>query len=379
MKKIPMLDLAAQYAGIKDEIDAAVLEVLASGEYTMGKQVADFEQNMAEYLGVKHAIGVGSGSDALMIALHAAGIGPGDKVIVPAFTFFSTATSVVRVGATPVFCDIDLQSFLLDYDMLEKLGADEDCKAVIPVHLFGQSCDMAQVMAIASMHNLIIIEDARHAIDGMAYTENDERKSGTIGLAGCYSFSPSKNLGGCGDGGMIVTNDDEVAQKVRVLRTHGSREKGYHEVIGYSSRLDSLQAAILDVKLRYLPEWTEGRHRVAMAYDKAFAREKLEGFLVWPDVSEGNVFHQFVVTCPVRDRLAKWLADKGIATAVYYPEPLHLQPCFKHLGYPVGSLPISEIVAKQVLALPIDPSLDEESIDYIAACIKEFYRELSKQ
>ena len=379
MKKIPMLDLAAQYAGLKNEIDDAMAEVLASGEYIMGQHVESFENNLAEYLGVKHAIGVASGSDALMLALHAAGIRAGDKVIVPAFTFFSAAAAVVRVGATPVFCDIDFQTFLLDYDMLAQLGADEDCKAVIPVHLFGQACDMAVVMEIAQKHNLLVIEDARHAIDGMAYTENDEKKSGTIGLAGCYSFSPSKNLGGCGDGGMIVTDDDAVADKAHILRMHGARQKHHHEMIGYSSRLDAIQAAILDVKLKYLPEWTEGRQRVAMAYDKAFANEKLEGLMIWPAIEAGHVFHQFVITCPVRDRLAQWLGEKGISTAIYYPEPLHLQPCFKYLGYPAGSLPVAEMAAKQVLALPIDPLLTDESVTYIAESIKAFYKELGRE
>lgn len=402
---IPMLDLVNQYNQIKTEIDSAIAEVLASGEYILGSKVQEFEQNIAEFLEAKYAIGVASGSDALLLSLHALGIGKGDKVIVPTFTFFATAGAVSRLGAIPVFADIDPITYNMDLNQVEEiLKKDNNIKAIIPVHLFGLPIDMQRLMSIAEKHNLYIIEDACQAINADIHlndtsnvsrlTSNSEdtshvlrltshvddvsrltsyvQKAGTIGHTGCFSFFPSKNLGCFGDGGMVVTNDDELAEKIRILRVHGSKPKYYHSVVGYNSRLDSIQAAILNVKLKYLNEWTQKRRQVASIYNEEFKNLGLDEMLQCPEVVEGHVFHQYAIQVDRRDELAAYLKGRGIATAVYYPLPLHLQECFRDLGYQEGDLPVAEKTCQKVLALPIDPELTEEEIKYVVNSIQEF-------
>lgn len=372
--KIPMLDLVSQYKSIKQEIDQAVKTVLESGAYIMGTQVAEFEENLAKYLGVKHVIGVASGSDALLLSLHALEIGPGDKVIVPTFTFFATAGAVSRLGATPVFVDIDPTNYNLDLNQVENcLQKDRGVKAIIPVHLFGLPCDMVRIMELAAQYGLYVIEDACQAINADVFLKNGSRqKAGTVGHTGCFSFFPSKNLSCFGDGGAVATNDDTLAEKVRILRVHGSKPKYYHQIVGYNSRLDTVQAAVLNVKLKYLNSWTEKRRKVAAEYNEAFIRQNLGELVKRPDIIEGHVFHQYVIEVDKRDELAAYLNTRGIGTSVYYPLPLHLQECFQELGYNPGSLPVAEKACRRVLALPIDPELGNEQVEYIVAEIKQF-------
>lgn len=375
---IPMLDLVGQYKAIKKEIDQAITDVLESGAYIMGPQVRQFEEHIEEFLQVEHAIGVASGSDALVLSLHALGIGPGDKVIVPTFTFFATASAVSRMDATPVFVDIDPENYNLDLDQVENiLKTQQDIKAIIPVHLFGLPVDMQRLMDLAEDYHVYIIEDACQAIGAELSLTSDEvssftAKAGAIGNSGCFSFFPSKNLGGFGDGGMVVTNDDHLAEKIRMLRVHGSKPKYYHSIIGYNSRLDAIQAAILDVKLHYLNEWNQKRRQVAAVYNETFQAAALQNRLKWPQVVPGHIFHQYVIEIDGRDELAEHLKANGIANAVYYPLPLHLQECFADLNYKEGDLPRAEQACKRVLALPIDPGLTEEQIKYIAKTVIEF-------
>ncbi len=386
--KIPILNLPAQYKELSQEIDAAVKEVMLSGAYIMGPQVKQFEDNMARFLGVKHAVAVASGSDALLLSLHALGIGPGDKVIVPAFTFFATAGAVSRLGAVPLFADIDPITFNINIDHIEELLQNHDAiKALIPVHIFGLPCEMTRIMELSEQYQVKVIEDACQAIDAdikikkpISVNHNNQRKSasikkaGTIGDTGCFSFFPSKNLGGYGDGGMVVTNDDELAEKIRILRVHGSQLKYYHQVVGYNSRLDTIQAAILNVKLKYLPEWTKKRRAVALAYNREFSNHKLNDLMTLPQITEGHAFHQYTIQVDERDELAKHLKERGIGTAIYYPLPLHLQECFSNLSYPKGDLPIVETACNRVLSLPIDPNLSPEEINYIVTSINDFYK-----
>ncbi len=413
---IPMLDLVNQYNQIKSEIDSAIQEVLTSGAFIMGPQVRQFEENMEQFLGVKHAIGVASGSDALVLSLHALDIGPSDKVIVPTFTFFATAGAVTRVGAAPVFADIDPDTYNLNLNMVEELlQKDSSIKAIIPVHLFGLPVDMARLIFLAEEYDVKIIEDACQAINADIYLDGNgcslpltpsssPQKAGTIGHTGCFSFFPSKNLGGCGDGGMVVTNDDDLAERVRILRVHGSKPKYHHHVVGYNSRLDTIQATILNVKLKYLNQWTEKRRKVAALYNEAFQAAGLalcraaetgdsdhdgqslqssssgsresSGIIKIPEIVDGHVFHQYVIEVDHRDGLAAQLRDKGIGNSIYYPIPLHLQHCYQHFGYQPGDLPVAEQACRRVLALPIDPELTEEEIKYIAGSINDFVNHL---
>jgi len=371
--KVPLLNLAGQYLQLKDEIDKAMGTVLLNGSYIMGPQVNEFEKNIAEYLGVKHALGVASGSDALLLSLHALGVGEGDKVIVPTFTFFATAGAVCRLGAEPVFVDIDPVTYNLDLGMVEDVFKREKIKAIIPVHLFGLACNMERLMDQAERYGVKVVEDACQAIDSDVDYRGRKRKAGSIGDTGCFSFFPTKNLSCYGDGGLVATNDDVLAERIAILRVHGSKPKYYHRVVGYNSRLDTIQAAVLNVKLKYLPEWSRKRRRVASSYNKAFERRGLERKIACPAIADGHVFHQYVISVDNRDRLAEFLAKKGIGTSVYYPLPLHLQECFKGLGYRPGDLPASEAASQRVLALPIDPELQDEEINYVVDSIFEFY------
>lgn len=371
---IPILDLKRQYQSIKTEIDSAIARVIESGQFILGPEVEAFERAVAQYLRVKHAIGVASGTDALWLALKAANISPGDRVIVPSFTFFATAGAVCNVGATPIFADIDPQTFNIDPNSVRNLLESnaqirEKTKAIIPVHLYGQPAEMDEILQIAQQYKLTVIEDAAQAI-GAQYKD---RTVGTLGHLGCFSFFPTKNLGAYGDGGLVVTNDDALAERVRMLRVHGSKPKYYHHIVGTNSRLDALQAAILRVKLTHLNEWTFARQQIATQYDTALSR--LDGLTVpYRAPERTHIYHQYTIRVlgGRRDALQKFLKEHGISTEIYYPLPLHLQPCFAHLGYREGQLPESERASREVLSLPIFPELTSAEREYIIETIKNF-------
>ncbi|MGB9699479.1 MAG: DegT/DnrJ/EryC1/StrS family aminotransferase [Thermodesulfobacteriota bacterium] len=375
--RVPLLDLRKQYAQIKEEINQAIQEVLESQSFILGPWVEKFEAAVAAYLGVPYAIGVASGTDALLLSLMALGIKRNDQVIVPAYTFFSTASSVSRLGAKPVFLDIDPLTFNLDPQKLEDFLKKNNRKhprprAIIPVHLFGQMADMEAIMSLAHRFDLDVVEDAAQALGA----KNGDWPAGTIGNLGCFSFYPSKNLGGYGDGGMVVTRDRELAARVRLLRVHGSEEKYYHRQIGICSRLDALQAAVLSVKLKYLNLWNEKRRKNAQIYATLFQEEGLNPpFVSLPSVQKGcyHIFNQFIVRARQRDELRQYLNRKGIGTEIYYPIPLHLQECYRSLGYLPGSLPESEKAARETIALPIYPELTLSQQRKVVQAIKDFY------
>jgi len=371
--KVPVLDLTRQYDAIKDDIHTAIQRVLASGRFILGPEVDAFEQEIAAFCGVKYAIGVASGTDALLLSLKALGIGQGDKVIIPSFTFFATAGVVYNVGATPVFADIDSQTFNINPDHVRDLLQDRELadatKAIIPVHLYGQMADMDEIMAVANEHELAVVEDAAQAI-GAKYKGC---QAGTIGNLGCFSFFPTKNLGAYGDGGMVVTNNEKLAEQLRILRVHGSKPKYYHRLVGVNSRLDTLQAAILRVKLSHLPEWTATRQQVANRYDELL--RSIKGIETPYRASDRtHIFHQYTIriTAGRRDALQMHLKDQGTGTLVYYPRPLHLQECFANLGYTEGQLPVSEQASREVLSLPVFPELTEEEQGCVVGAIKTF-------
>jgi len=367
--KVPLFDLTRQYKAIKPEIDRAIARVIEGGQFILGPEVEAFEREVAAYLGVKHAIGVASGTDALWLALRALKVGPGDRVIIPSFTFFATAGAACNVGATPVFADIEPETFNIDPAYVRKAlesnaQLQEQTKAIIPVHLYGQMAEMDAIMSIAEEYGLLVIEDAAQAIGA----EYKGRKAGTIGHLGCFSFFPTKNLGAYGDGGLVVTNDDELGERVRLLRVHGAKPKYHHRLVGTNSRLDSLQAAILRVKLRHLDEWTRARRTIAAMYD-----EKLRGLegieLPYRAPERTHIFHQYTIRVRegLRDDLQGHLKELGVGTSIYYPLPLHLQECFRPLGYLEGELPESERACREVLSLPMFPELTEEEVQYVAA------------
>jgi len=359
---IPLLDLVAQYHTIKPEIDAAIQGVLESGKFILGPNEQAFETEVAAYLDVKHAIGLASGTDALVIALRAIGVGPGDEVIVPAYSFFATAGCVLTLGAAPIFVDIDPHTYLIDTNLIEK-AITPKTKAIIPVHLYGQPADMDEIMAIAARHNLKVIEDNAQAF-GAAYKG---QKTGAIGHIACLSFFPSKNLGAYGDAGMITTNDDQLAEKMRMLRVHGWKKKYYPEILGYNSRLDELQAAILRVKLRHLDAWNKMRRELAAVYNQELAGC---GVTVPFEASDRtHVYHLYIIRSRMRSELKQKLFEQGIASEIYYPQPLHLaQPC-RGLGWQEGSLPVSEQASLENLAIPIYPELSPEQLSLITSTV----------
>ena len=362
---VQILNLKAQYLTIKEEVDDAIRKVVDRQNFILGSEVATLEQEVAKYCGTKHAVGVASGTDALILALKAADVGPGDEVIVPAFTFVATADSVTMVGATPIFADIDPLVFALNPDMLEGLVTPKT-KAIVPVHLYGHPAPMLEINAFAKRHGLVVIEDTAQAM-GATYACV---RVASLGALGCLSFFPSKNLGAYGDGGMIVTSDDEYAAHLRMLRSHGSAKKYRSEFLGWNSRLDELQAAILRVKLPHLDRWNEARMRNASLYAQALSG--IEGVVV-PMVQGGcsHVFHQFTIRVRNRDMVQALLKDAGVQTAVHYPIPLHLQPMFKGLGYQRGDLPVAETACDAVLSLPMYPELEEEQIYFVGRAIKQ--------
>ena len=368
--RVPLLDLKAQYRPIRAEIMAAVESVCDEQAFILGARVADLEKDIQGYVGASHAVGVASGTDAILLSLMACGVGPGDEVVTVPYTFFATAGSISRLGARPVFVDIKPDTFNMDPACLAA-AMTARTKAVLPVHLYGQCAEMEPIMRAAAARKVPVVEDAAQAI-GAAWRD---RKSGAIGQAGCFSFFPSKNLGGFGDGGMVVTNDHALADRVRMLRVHGSRVKYVHEVIGLNSRLDALQAAVLRVKLKYLEEWTKGRQRNAARYDALFKDAGLLDHVTLPAVTAENrhVYNQYVIRARQRDQLRAFLQEQGVGTEIYYPVPLHLQACYQDLGYRKGSFPQAERAAEETLALPIYAELTADQQAYVVETIKKFY------
>ena len=387
MTKVPLLDLKAQYAQIRAEVLPVIESVCASQHFILGEHVRAFEAEVAQYCGSSAGIGVSSGTDALLLALMAFGIGAGDEVITSPFTFFATAGTIARTGARPVFCDIDPETFNIsaaavesfierqcrvDQGVLVNRWSGGRIRALMPVHLYGQSADMDALVRIARAYGLRIIEDAAQAI-GTEYT--DGTRVGSIGDIGCFSFLPSKNLGAFGDAGLCTTNDPDLAEHMRVLRVHGGKPKYYHALIGGNFRIDELQAAVLRVKLKYLDGWTAGRQRNAAYYDAAFINENLGSKLITPQAITGgrHIFNQYVVRAQNRDALKVFLSEQGVGSEIYYPVPLHMQQCFDYLGYGAGDFPQSELAAGETLALPVYPELQQEQLSYVVAKVAEFY------
>ncbi len=364
--QVPLLDLKAQYAAIRDEITAAISDVCESQAFALGPAVARFEKNIAGYCGCKHAIGVSSGTDALLVALMAMDLKPGDEVITSPFTFFATAGCIIRAGAKPVFVDINPDSYNIDPEGIEE-KITEKTKVIMPVHLFGQLARMEAIGTIAERHGLAIIEDAAQAIGA----SRGGVKAGNFGSMGCFSFYPTKNLGGFGDGGLVTTNDDKLADDIRILRDHGQSPRYFYRRIGGNFRLDGIQGAVLDVKLKYLDEWNQKRRRNAALYDRLFAGSPV----VTPKIDAENVsiYHQYTIAVPQRDELQKYLAENNIGAAVFYPKPLHLQDCFAELGYNEGDMPVAEKVCNEVLSLPVYPELSSEQIEFVASMVLNFY------
>jgi len=367
---VPLLDLRAQFQTIRGEVMAAVERVFESQHFILGPEVEAFERAAAEYCQVKHAIGCGSGSDALLLALTALGVGPGDEVVTASFSFFATAGSITRLGARPVFVDISPDDFNIDPELIER-AITPRAKAILPVHLFGQCAEMDAIRKVAERHNLPVVEDAAQAI-GAGYRE---LRAGAMGAVGCFSFFPSKNLGGAGEGGLMTTDDDHLAEKLSLLRVHGMRPKYYHQIIGVNSRLDALQAAVLGVKLKYLDRWSDARRRNAEHYDKLLAEAGVEE-VATPSVrpNRRHIFNQYTIRCPRRDELMDFLKRRGVGSEIYYPVPLHLQECFAYLGYKPGDLPVTEQASRECLSLPVYPELTEEMRRYVVEKIAEFYR-----
>jgi dTDP-4-amino-4,6-dideoxygalactose transaminase len=375
---VPLCDIQAQYRSLKAEIDEAVSRVLSSGQAILGPEVAAFEQETAEYCGAGFGVGCGSGTDALVLALHALGIGPGDEVIVPPFTFFATVSSVCRVGATPVFADIDPVSFNIDPGLIESKVTSKT-RAIIPVHLFGQCCDMDAIWQIADDHNLYVVEDAAQSFG----SEYRGRKCGVLGAVSAFSFYPTKNLGALGDAGLVTTQDAAIDKKLRSLRVHGSEVKYYHKFIGYNMRLDAIHAAMLRVKLRYVPAWLAAREAAAQRYDQLIENANLHGFMRRPAITtEGrHTFNQYVVRVPSshRDNLVRHLKASGVGVEIYYPLSLHQQECFKFLGYRTGDFPISEDAASTVMAFPVFPEITEaQQARVVDVCVEYLSKSLRR-
>ena len=370
--KVPLLDLKLQYQSIKNEVLPVIQEICDSQGFILGPKVESFEKKISEYLRVPYSIGVASGTDAILLSLMAVGIGPGDEVITTPYTFFATTGSISRLGATPVFVDIRPDTFNLNERQIESKITSKT-KAVIPVHLYGQSAEMDTILKIAEKHRIPVIEDAAQAI-GARYKEN---RVGNLGTFGCFSFFPSKNLGGFGDGGLVTTRESHWAEKIRSLRVHGSLKRYYHDEIGCNSRLDSLQAAVLEIKLKYLDQWTQRRIHNASIYQNLLSDRGLKEFVQTPSALPENfhVYNQYVIRVKKRDDLKAYLSQKDIGSEVYYPVPLHLQACYRSLGHAQGAFPESERAANETLALPIYPELTEDQLVYVVENIKKFYFE----
>lgn len=387
--QIPKIDLQAEYAGLREEVGVALERVCASQRFILGGEGEALEREIASYCGTKHAVGCASGSDALLLCLLAQEVKAGEEVITTPFTFFATAGAVARLGARACFVDIDPRTFNLDPKALAHFlttlpaARRQRVRAIIPVHLYGQPAEMKEIVALANQYELAVIEDAAQAL-GADYAG---RCAGSLGLAGCFSFYPTKNLGGYGDGGMITSDDDALVSRLRALRQHGSLGQKYrHEYVGFNSRLDELQAAVLRVKLRYLEEWNQKRRECALRYDCLFEESGLiEPSKTYADASHPvviphrasqcrHVFNQYVIRARERDSLKVFLAKEGVETEIYYPIPLHLQPCFRDWGYRAGDFPEAERATREVLALPLYPGLTQEMQGYVVSKLRQFYR-----
>lgn len=385
--QVPLIDLKAQYSAIRDEIEAAIREVCDSQYFVLGPKVEEFERRIAEYSQAQHAIGVSSGTDALLVALMALDIGPGDEVVTTPYSFFATAGTIARLGARPLFCDIDARTFNLDPSAVAQLleaqcernGADlvntrtgGRVRAILPVHLFGQMADMDALLGIAREHGLPVVEDAAQVIGAELA---DGRRAGSLGEVGCFSFFPTKNLGAFGDAGMCVSNDAELAERIRKLRVHGGHTKYLHDEVGGNFRLDALQAAVLLVKLNHLDRWTRARQANAARYGRLIEAAALAEFVTPPPADEGrHIFNQYVIRAQRRDELRSWLADHEIRTEIYYPLSLHQQACFATLGHAPDDFPGARRAAAETLALPIYPELTAEQIEYVVSSVAAFYR-----
>lgn len=386
--QVPLLDLKLQYAPLAGEIQAAIGRICASQAFILGPAVKELEATVAAYSGCLHGVGVSSGTDALLLALMALGIGQGDGVITSPFTFFATAGTIARAGARPLFCDIEPASFNLSPQAVALFIA-EQCerrdgslvhthtgariKGLMPVHLYGQTAEMTSLMNLAHQHGLKVIEDAAQAIGA---ADSNQKRACSFGDVGCLSFFPTKNLGAFGDAGMCVTNDAALAERMDILRVHGGKPKYYHSFIGGNFRIDELQAAVLNIKLQHLDAWTQGRQRNAAFYDAAFASAQVGDAVGIPKVTPGarHIYNQYVIRARDRDRLRAHLATAGVGSEIYYPIPLHLQKCFEYLGHGVGDFPHSEKAAEETLALPIYPELTEIQLQYVVDTIAGFYR-----
>lgn len=387
---IPFLDLKAQYRSIKHEIDRKVMEVISSQKFILGSEVELLEREVADYCGMKYAVGVSSGSDALLASLMALGVSDGDEVVTTAFTFFATAGAITRLGAKPVFCDIERESCNISPERLNELleiksrnQEGSKIKAMIPVHLYGQCAEMSPILNLKERYKLFVIEDAAQAIGSEYPMPEGVKRACTMGDLSILSFFPSKNLSCFGDGGMVLTDNETLAEKLKLLRAHGSRDKYFYEIVGGNFRLDALQAAVLRVKLKYLDGWLEKRREKAFYYDEKFKELGLmeEGWILPPKplfksfgLKNYHTYHQYAVRAKERDALKKFLQERGIPTAIYYPLPLHLQKCFAYLGYREGDFPESERASKEVLALPIYPELSSGQQDVIVSSIAQFYK-----
>jgi dTDP-4-amino-4,6-dideoxygalactose transaminase len=386
--QVPLLDLKLQYRGLKSQIQSAIEKVCASQHFILGPAVRELESKVAAYSQCRYGIGVSSGTDALLVALMALEIGAGDEVITSPYTFFATAGAIARTGARPLFCDIDPDTFNLSPAALQRL-VEERCelrgrewvnrrsggrvKALMPVHLYGQLCDMGALMAVAARLGLAVIEDAAQAIGA---EDGAGKRAGSFGAIGCLSFFPTKNLGAFGDAGMCVANDQALGEKLDILRVHGGKPKYYHPLIGGNFRIDELQAAVLNVKFAYLDNWTAARQRNAAFYDAAFARADLGGAVQTPArvVAGRHIYNQYVLRVRDRNPLRQHLMAAGVGTEIYYPVPLHLQKCFAYLGHKSGEFPESERAAKETVALPIYPELEEAQLQYVVDHVADFYR-----
>ncbi|ACZ19882.1 DegT/DnrJ/EryC1/StrS family aminotransferase [Thermanaerovibrio acidaminovorans] len=375
LSSIPSFDLKRNYQRVKWEVLRALEGVLEGQHFILGPEVKAFEGEFASYLGVDHAIGCASGSDALLLALMAIGVGPGDEVITTPFTFFASTSCISRLGARAVYVDVEPDTYNMRMDMVMDAVTDKT-KAVLPVHIFGQMCPLEQIRGPLKERGISLIEDCAQSFGAVRRVDGELLRGGAVGDISCFSFFPTKNLGCYGDGGLVATGDEGLAGRLRSLRVHGSTSTYFHDEVGLNSRLDEIQAAILRVRLRHAEEWNEERRAIAERYRMLFAAKDLLEWVTPPVEAEGNrhVFHQYVVRAKDRDALQSFLAERGITTRVYYPLSLHLQPCFRYLGYKEGDFPVSEMLTREVLALPMFPELTPEEQEAVVAAMADFYR-----
>lgn len=371
---VPLLDLKRQFDRVEDEVRKRMEGVIQDQAFILGSTVQEFEQAVAEHVGVEHAIGVASGTDALLLSLKALALEPGDEVIAPGFTFFATAGAIHNAGGTPVFVDIDPDTFNISVEAVER-ALSPRTRAIVPVHLFGQMADVTPLMELAADRDLLVLEDAAQAIGASQKVNGEWKRTGQVGSAAAFSFFPSKNLGGFGDGGMVVTNDADLADRVRKLRVHGGKKMYHHQDVGTNSRLDALQAAVLHAKLPHLETWSGERAENAAWYDDRLRPLEEAGHVKRPVVRDENrcIYNQYTIRTERRDDLREHLSEREIGNAVYYPVPLHLQECFAHLGYGVGDLPVSEKASGEVVSIPVFPELTEDEREETATVIEEFY------